>query len=122
MMRVDIKVTVKVADIIGSLKKNKEAHVAEYTAAVEAYFVKLGDAINKLRKKAASKDFEANYSLHLAKPVLNEKQYDEYINMLTLSQQETMEIDTHQYRCFFEDQWDWALAAKALNSTYASGF
>ncbi len=51
-------------------------------------------------------------------PVDRLADYDKYIGMLRIAQNEMLEITTHQFDCFVNDTWDWAVSAKMINSSY----
>jgi hypothetical protein len=116
---VNIQVEVKVSDLISALKKNKEKHILDYKEAVDLYHIKVRERLEELVKSNQNNEIRKdNYAVHMIAPVDASKKYDEYISMLSMSQSETMNLGTHEYKCFVEDQWDWAIAATLSNSTY----
>ena len=122
MNDVNIEVTVKISDLIEYLKSNREKHIKEYEEAKKEYFVSLKKKMRELSKSLKKEEFRKdNYNVNLQVPVIACDMYDQYIKMLTLSQDTEMKIDTHEYQCFIEDNWSWAVAAKSVNLTYSAG-
>lgn len=120
-MDVNIEIKVKISDLISHLKANKEKHILEYQEAKVLYFENLAKKLKTFQKSIKNKEFRSdNYAPMLAAPVNAEKQYDQYIKMLEMSQEETMTISTHEYNCFVEDKWHWAVAASTTNKFYTS--
>jgi hypothetical protein len=118
---VEIEIEVKVSDLINALKINRDKHVEEYAEAVKNYMSELTTRLKVLTKSVKNNEFRSDrYQITLAPPVDAKKMYDQYINMLSMSQKDTMNISTHEYQCFVEDEWDWAKAAKVTNSFYSS--
>jgi AAA15 family ATPase/GTPase len=117
----DIKITVKVSDLIDALMKNKESHIKEFEAATIEYFLQLHDKIFMLAESADLRFFRKdNYNVNLTPPVDATKMYDEYIAFLSMAQNATMEITPDEYKSIVADDWSWARQAKVTNSFYAS--
>jgi len=119
----DMKIKVKVSELIDSLRENKKAHVEDFKKAKSVYFDDLEEALDKLTVDAVQGTIrDDNYMIMFRPPILNEANYDKYINMLHMSQDNIIEIGTDEYERFVEDTWDWAVSARMLNSTYSSKF
>lgn len=118
----NITIKVKVADLINALESNKAAHLVDYVEAQKGYFESLIKKSSSNLKAAKAANFEYDYNINLAKPILLEKTYDQYIGMFKMTTTEFLDIDSEQYRCFVEDQWQQAIYAKTINSSYSGRF
>ena len=118
---IDLKIHVKVAELLKHLEKNKAAHIKSYESALKVYFKKLNTELAKMTKDAAAcKMRKDNYLIHLASPQNKSKEYDRYIKMLKMSVEELVEISTTEYDCFVNDDWEWIVSAKTINTFYNS--
>lgn len=121
LQQLNIKVTVKIADVIEALMANQMTHIEQYEEARVAYFKRLSAFLSELYGDAEEHVLRPdNYRINLTPPVNACKMYDQYIEMLSLAQEDTMVITTQEYQCFFADEWSWAQSAKAINSTYSN--
>lgn len=117
-----IRTKVRIIDLVTCLKENKANHEDEYKLAVEEYYRQLQARLSELLASAQSK-MDVNYVFNMTKPVLRSKDYDKFISQLVSAMdagQTELELSTSEYNCFVNDEWDWAVAAKSINSTYAS--
>jgi len=115
-----MSVNVRPADLIDALRRNKAAHLEEYARAVKVYLADLRTKFAELTERAEEADLTVDYNVHLIKPVDNTKLYDKYIGMFTLATDDVIEINTEDYGCVVDDNWDWAVAGKASNMFYSS--
>ena len=117
----DIKTEVWIHNLLEVLKKNKEAHIADYNKAVEVYQWDLQQALKDLSEKASGEDFlEQSYKIDLIKPINQEKEYDKYIGMLEMSEKEYISLSVEDYECMVLDDWSWMKTAKLINSSYSA--
>jgi hypothetical protein len=125
----NIKVEYTPLTLINALEANKRAHVLEYGKAVEVYESDLAAAFNEAVRLAsearATKSVEPLYAAtaginKLTKPVNNEKLYDQYITMFKNTASKIVVLSLTEANAIVNDEWDWAVAAKVLNSGYSS--
>jgi hypothetical protein len=121
----DFKAAFSKTALIAALKANKEAHCQDFDRAREVYFVDLRQRLSDLTDSAHDAIFrEDSYSVDyygkLKPPVNASKLYDQYIALLDRCVSETIELSPSDYNAIVNDEWDWAKAAKATNSTYSS--
>ena len=119
-----MKINAKPADLVAALEHNKAAHREEYEKALGTWFEKLGNTLAELLTAAEAREVDRDYAdpiWRLTKPVDNTELYDKYIGMFTMATDETIEISSEDYGCVVDDNWDWAVSAKATNSSYAVG-
>lgn len=111
-----------------ALQENKKKHIAEYASALEVYGRDLDKAWTEFQKvvKRASrtKDTAALQSPYFAlvgliKPVNLKEKYDHYIAIFESIQDTEVEMTLDQANAIINDEWDWAVSAKSINSTYS---
>jgi len=120
----DFKAPFSKKALLEALRRNKETFMKDYADACDVYFVDLQKALKELQDDAAGRKFRADeYRLDTygkMKPPINAtKLYIQYIDMLELAQSDTIELSPSDYNAIINDEWDWAKAAKLVNSTYS---
>ncbi len=116
---INLETTLKKSDLIDALKKNRDAHVVDYERARAVFLVDVKKKLKSLLKKANTGEV-TTYNVGLSPPVLRKDKYDQIIGQLEMSQETELKIDTKDYNCIVNDDWDWVASAKMLNSTYSS--
>lgn len=122
--------------LIEALKKNKVLHEKEYAESIEVYYKKMETALLNLHEVSfglassarEKKDLTYYNDLQIAlravsslvKPVDCKKLYDEYIKMFKDMAEPNVELTVQEYNSIVNDEWDWAINAKTVNSTYLS--
>lgn len=119
----DIKGWFKVSDLVAALEKNLEAHKVDYAKALEVYRKDVGEAVQKLydewtSKKESSTKFDVKHNLGLNAPINCVDGYTNLINMFKIMAREEIELELSEASHFLNDDWDWAVSAKASNSYY----
>ncbi len=115
----NIKISVKPKDLVDCLEANKQRHIEDYEKAVNVYWADLRENLAKLTKRAEAEDLADQFVINMAKPVNNTALYDKYIGMFKICTDEAIEISSEDYGCIVDDNWDWATAALALNTSYS---
>lgn len=118
---VDLTVKVKVDELLGILKNNREKHHKEFQVAEAGYRV---EVVKQLRRRArliqAGKldDRRAQWlGFQIPTPVDYTDAYDQVIGMLEMAQEEQIELTSKNYKAWVQDQWEWKAVA-ASNSMY----
>lgn len=120
-----------VTNLVLALSKNLEAHKEDYKVAVENYNATVAEKLlelSKIAKKAvetvSTEEVEKKYRelMALKKPVDASKLYEQYINILSNSSEETVELTANDANAILNDAWTWAQEAKLTNSFYSSKF
>jgi hypothetical protein len=111
--------------LIRALQDNKWAHVSDFNRAREVYFRDLCERLKVLAADAEAAIFRADsYAVdHYGKlkpPVDASKLYDQYIDLLEKCVSETIELSPSDYNAIVNDEWEFAKAAKQVNSMYSS--
>lgn len=132
------------AKLLARLKDNRDAHVAEYEAAVEGYLSLAREKIkeqyaaalaelDKARVRAEQElevfdpakaqdsiVFCRGISFNLTAPRCYQDAYDQAIEMLEWDTREVVELNATEFRCFVMNKWDWMQSFKAVSETYNS--
>ena len=117
-------VNVKRSELLEILKKNREQHKLDYAEAVEGYrgakIKALEDALEKVKTEEKPEKTSLNVSLN--KPITYVSEYTEVIDMLEMSVDEIINLDSDSFQAYIKDNWSWKRSFMASNSTYmASG-
>jgi hypothetical protein len=131
----DVKTKFKTVDIISQLHEHRKNHIKEYENAMEVYREKvlgftqllIGAATNFSIEVKEGKDIDYNevskkwFNLtQLKVPVDSREMYDQLITLFASSDEETIEMSLQDANSIINDEWDWAISAKTINSTYSS--
>lgn len=97
-------VTVSKEDLLKVLKENKEKHVQIYKDALEGVRVQYKSMLEKeLKKLEDGKAVKCEVSIQV--PVNHEEQYNEVIEMLTMSVDTEIELTRHEFQQYVQDKW-----------------
>lgn len=116
-------VTVKKAELLSKLKKNKESHTQLYKDAMEGFFVETEKRLNKALLKLNAK--VVPNSISIASPYDHTEQYEEAIALLEMSVDEEIELTSHEFNNCVLDRWinqseKTRMVAMALSSSNSS--
>lgn len=114
-------VNVSRAKLLAALKDNLIKHKEDYAAAVINYrlalqsdltaaLVKANDPTSRLDKISVDFDHPKSYA----------SQYQQVIDMLEFSVDETINLDSQAFRAYIKDEWSWKGSFELSNSTYAT--
>lgn len=117
-------VNVKRSELLEVLKKNREQHKLDYKEAVEGYrgakIKALEDALEKVKTEEKPEKISLNVSLN--RPVNYINEYNQVIDMLEMSVDEFIKLDTDSFQAYIKDNWSWKRSFMSSNATYmASG-
>lgn len=110
------EVKVKCKELLEKIKKNRFTHIIEYKQAVEGYkqaaIAKVEDKMQYLKRQINQlKEGEmiqlASVTFTLAVPQNHEQDYDQVIEMLEMSVDDTITIKANEFACYVMDDWDW---------------
>jgi hypothetical protein len=104
---------------LDALTENKKKHLETYAIALEEYFKDVLIELKKMETAANEKDLQYNYSVNLQKPVNNEKKYDKYIKMFSMTTDSEIVLAVNDFNAIVQDSWSWAMAAFNINSYYS---
>lgn len=114
-----LEITVNTSELRAAVQANRDRHRAEYEKALKSYEHAMRAWFEEqLQRLLAGKSWDRNPP-HPA-PEDHTDDYDQLIGMLTMSVNETMDLDWSTYRQFVDDEWGWSRATQVTNSYYAA--
>ena len=113
------EVTINKANLIAKIEENRDAHIAEYDLAVEAYRKEAEKQIKRLGKEL--KEGKLTLVLQLVSPVNRADEYNKVIEMFNWEVSETVTLTQKEFNEYIHDDNQSAQNAKFFNSTYRNG-
>ena len=117
----NIRVTVRVQELLSTLRDNRAQHRREHEDAVRGWIAKAKDMLGKARTEFSSDPPKEALFLALERPKSHDEAYKQAIEMFEMHTGETIEIDAQVYRCYILDEWEWTGHFKALSASYSKG-
>jgi hypothetical protein len=109
-------------ELLSALQKNREAHQKEFIEVLSDYKLKLQHDLKQLAKtinKAESlSDFQAITLWLTPAPSYHDQEYAEIIEMLEMSIDPTIELNSQEFKAYFKNEWQWRQAFTAMASSY----
>lgn len=117
-------VNVKRSELLEILKKNRDQHKLDYKEAVDGYrgakIKALEDALEKV--KTEDKPEKTSLKVSLNRPINYISEYTQIIDMLEMSVDEVIKLDSDSFQAYIKDNWSWKRSFMLSNSSYmASG-
>lgn len=110
-------VNVKRLELLEMLKKNKELHQKEYDEAlVDFKKAMIAELQKQLKLAKAEKLNELHISMY--PPQNHAGDFQEVIDMMEVSVDEVINLDSESFKAFFKNEWSWSAQFKLLASTY----
>jgi len=111
-------VKVNKADVLVKLKANRSTHRAIFEEAVEGYRKEVTRQLKKHIKEMKSGKPKRTY-ISIPYPEDHTKDYDNAIEMLEMSVEDIVELDSEAFMAFYKDDWGWKNQFLASNSGYS---
>lgn len=111
---------VKRADLLAKIKGNRDAHRALFLKAQEGFRARVVEELDEMLKDAREGK-QLRTVVRLAAPEDHTIEYDRVIDMLEMSEEAIVEIDSQSFLQYVRNEWQWFSRASATNSLYASG-
>lgn len=113
------EVRVKKDDLEEIVKKNAAEHRAIFEEALDGWQKAVTAA---LEEAVADAKAGKGYKIHLGlqKPEDHSKEYNQVLKMLEMSQDEELELNSHEFSCYVMDEWGWQAAFLMSSSSYGS--
>ena len=118
MARGGLTMNFRVEEILTALKKNRAEHAKIVEEAVKGFRDKLRtELVNKLHDLDTGKLPDTHSKL--AKPQIYLAEYDSAIEMLSMTSDETLELDQSAFQCYVLNKWSWMGGFLNSNSMYS---
>ena len=106
--------------LLAKIKENRNKHAAEYVEAVKEYRQKLREVL-----KAKLKDIDASEStsvpggsISVPEPRCYLSEYDQFIDMLEMTKDETTSLSIAMFNQLVRDQWSWKQDFELTKASY----
>lgn len=107
-------------ELLENIKKNRSKHAAEYVEAVHEYKTKLKavlkDKLKEVEKSADNVVPKGSFSVPEPKCYLEE--YDQFIDMLEMTKDETTSLSITMFNQLVRDQWSWKHDFELTKASY----
>lgn len=116
-------VNVNRQELLKKLHENLELHRAEYQEALSEFKERLEADLQLALKRVKKTDDVLslkNFSFNITFPQNHEKDYIEVIEMLEMSVDETINLDTESFRAYIKNEWVWNHSFKSTLMSYKS--
>lgn len=101
------QVNVNRLEMIEAIKAGRALHVAQFTEAHADYQAVLLKEFTRIRDQIAAGNFK-DVSFHLIAPQNHTEDYDEVIEMLERSIDDTVTLDRDAFKAYFKNEWSWS--------------
>lgn len=110
--------------LLEKLRENLELHRAEYQEALVEYHARLEEDLKLALKKvkntdAADVESLKGFRFHVQFPQNHEQDYLDVIEMLELSVDENINLDSESFKAYIKNEWNWQHAFIAAKAAYA---
>lgn len=112
-------VTVEKNELLKILRENRKTHIQLYKEAVEGWKT---DAMDQYQTAIKVLEDENKVTTHfdLQKPESHVKDYDRVIRMLEMSVDDEIELSSHEFEQYVQDEWGWKDLFVTSNAKYAA--
>lgn len=115
----DLQLNFPRTKLIEVLTANRAKHEADYNDAVKAFRVKVREiCANKIEHIDAGKPIRVDINAPVPEKHLDE--YDQVIEMLTMTSDAVIPLNHYQFRSFVQDKWDWSQSFTSNTLSYKS--
>jgi len=105
--------------LVDKLRRNREKHKQDYQTALEGFRQSvIEDLEAKLEKARDGKDVERN--MPNIKPESHLEEYDEAIEMYTMTVEQIIKLPQSDFRQLVRDNWSWKQSWSTSNTGYIS--
>ena len=104
-------------ELLEALRKNREAHTAEYKEAYEGFKIAFIQECVKLLERAKEGKFDKQ-AIGLAAPMDHTKDYDRVIRMMEMCTAEEIIVSENQFSQYVLDEWNWQGQFKMSTAAY----
>ncbi len=113
-------VRVSKSDLLAQVRANRDSHRDLFLKAQDGFRARVIEELDEMLRLARDGK-EVRLFVGLTAPQDHTVDYDRTIQMLEMSQDETVEIDQTTFAQLVRNEWSWFQQATATNITYASG-
>ena len=113
------KVRIEKPKLAAILETNKAEHREIFIEAQKQYrAIVIGRLDASLKNAREGRNPAIRELALITEPQDHTADYDRALKMLSLSVDDVIELDDHQFRCLVDDEWEWTRAWAISNSAY----
>lgn len=116
-------VNVNRLELLDKLRTNRELHRKEYIEALEEFHTRLLEdlklAVKKVNSTQNTEDLK-NFRFGLQFPQNHEQEYEDVIEMLEMSVDETIQLDAQSFKAYIKNEWHWQGQMRAAKAAYVT--
>lgn len=105
--------------LLDVLRANRSKHVQDYKDAVEGFQEAMIELLEETLVKAKNGELKS-LSVALAEPKSHEQEYTDAIEMLEVSVDAVINLDSDMFKAYYKDQWPWSRGFNDLVGTYSN--
>jgi hypothetical protein len=116
-------VNVSRKELLAKLKENLAVHQKDYEEACVGYKTLLERSLVEFLTKCKSLNEDGVLKLQIpnpSKPVSHEKEYREIIDMMEVSVDDVINLDSESFKAYFKNEWAWSGSFNATATMYKS--
>jgi len=105
------------------LRENLEIHKKEYAEALTEFHARLLSDLKTAVKKVESTeniDKLRNFRINVPFPLSHAKEYEEVIEMLEMSVDDTINLDAESFKAYIKNEWAWSASFETTKMLYAT--
>lgn len=114
------EIKVNKAELLATVKKNRDAHRAIFEKACEGYRSKAVAELEAMLTEARAGK-QIRRGLSLVEPMDQTRDYDRVIRMLEMSVSTEVELGETEFSQYVMDDWQWKRQFTLTNSAYTGG-
>lgn len=115
-------VSVKKDELVKVLTENRDIHKKKYEEAQQGYIILVTKALKKrLKKVEAGKEFDLHF-YDLIKPENHVEDYQNVIDMLGVTEQESVDISMEDFQRYYKNNWSWHQQWHLSNKMYYDAY
>lgn len=114
-------VNVSRVELLAKLRENLEQYRIDYAETLREYHTRLEADLKLALKKVQKTDDPrklAKFAFSLPFPKNNTSEYTDIIEMLEMSVDENINLDSESFRAFIKNEWTWKLQFDTLKTSY----
>ena len=115
-------ITVHKADLITTLRTNRDAHRAEYEKAVEVYKTRFVEEARRFAAEAVARAARSLPFMDFVWLPVPEEHTDDYDRVIALMEWEIaddVELSEQDFRCYVLNEWGWAQSFASNTRSYS---
>ena len=112
-------VKVNKQELLDKIKANREKHITDHKELVKNFWVTVAGKVEQLKAKVETQSGN-HFSLNENLPASHVADYDQVIQMIEMSVEDTITLEYNEFSNYVMDKWHWKSQFDTANALYAS--